>query len=106
MASLIWPAAGSVDTGLGFHSSLLERHGAKVAQLRVASSRIVETLDVVEHVGACCVAGAVDLAGRRSVLSDEKKLSMAELSQTLPARLIEQVMPLSRSRRWNCSLVY
>lgn len=41
-----------------------------------------------------------------SVFSDEKKLSIAELSQTFPARLIEQVMPWSRSKRWNCSLVY
>jgi tetratricopeptide (TPR) repeat protein len=34
-----------------------------------------------------------------SVFSDEKKLSIAELSQTLPGRLIEQVMPLSDSSR-------
>ena len=25
---LTWPAAGSVDTGLGLHSLVLERHGA------------------------------------------------------------------------------
>jgi hypothetical protein len=31
----------------------------------------------------------------RSVLSDEKKLSIAALSQTLPDRLIEQTTPLS-----------
>jgi hypothetical protein len=31
----------------------------------------------------------------RSVFSDEKKLSMAALSQTLPGRLIEQTTPLS-----------
>jgi hypothetical protein len=31
---------------------------------------------------------------------------MAALSQTLPARLIEQVIPLSAIQRWNCSLVY
>lgn len=30
-----------------------------------------------------------------SAFSDEKKLSIATLSQTLPARLIEQVMALS-----------
>jgi hypothetical protein len=42
----------------------------------------------------------------RSVFSDEKKLAIAELSQTLPARLIEQVMPWSAMRRWNASLVY
>ena len=50
---------------------------------------------------------AFDRKGKMIVLApDEKKLSIAELSQTLPARLIEQVMPWSRSRRWNCSLVY
>ena len=42
----------------------------------------------------------------RSVLSEEKKLSMAALSHTLPDRLIEQVTPLSAMSRWNCSLVY
>jgi hypothetical protein len=42
----------------------------------------------------------------RSVLSDEKKLSIAALSQTLPDRLIEQTTPLSAMSRWNCSLVY
>jgi len=42
----------------------------------------------------------------RSVLSDEKKLSMAALSQTLPDRLIEQVTLLSAISFWNCSLVY
>jgi hypothetical protein len=42
----------------------------------------------------------------RSVFSDEKKLSIAALSQTLPDRLIEQVTPLSVISRWNFSLVY
>jgi hypothetical protein len=37
----------------------------------------------------------------RSVFSDEKKLSIAALSQTLPDRLIEQVTPLSAISRWN-----
>jgi hypothetical protein len=35
----------------------------------------------------------------RSAFNDEKKLSIAELSQTFPARLIEQAMPVSASRR-------
>jgi len=39
-------------------------------------------------------------------LSDEKKLSIAALSHTLPERLIEQTTPLSAINRWNCSLVY
>src|SRR6185437_14257575 len=42
----------------------------------------------------------------RSVFSVEKKLSIAELSQTLPARLMLQVIPSSPSSRWNCSLLY
>ena len=87
-----------MDTWLGLHSSVFECPGAQIAQLRVASPRIIEPLDIVEHIGAGGIAGAVDLAGR--------PLSIAELSQTLPARLIEQIIPLSRSRRWNCSLVY
>ena len=39
----------------------------------------------------------------RSVFSDEKKLSIAALSQTLPDRLMLQTMPLSAISRWNCS---
>jgi hypothetical protein len=42
----------------------------------------------------------------RSVFSDEKKLFIAALSQTLPDRLMLQAMPLSAISRWNCSLVY
>jgi hypothetical protein len=42
----------------------------------------------------------------RSVFRDEKKLSIAALSQTLPDRLIEQVTPLSAISRWNWSDVY
>jgi len=53
----------------------------------VATLRVVEAFDVVEHVGFA------SLRDTRSVLSDEKKLSIAALSQQLPARLIEQVTP-------------
>jgi hypothetical protein len=42
----------------------------------------------------------------RSVFSDEKKLSMAALSHTLPDLLMLQTMPLSAINRWNCSLLY
>ena len=41
-----------------------------------------------------------------SVLSDENKLSIAEVSQTSPARLIEQVKPCASSTRWKGSLDY
>jgi hypothetical protein len=40
-----------------------------------------------------------------SVLSEEKKLSIAALSQTFPERLIEQSTPLSVIGLWNCRLV-
>jgi hypothetical protein len=59
-----WPAAGFVDTGLGSHSSFLERHRAEIAQLGMASRGVVEALDVVEDVGPGVIASTVDLAGR------------------------------------------
>jgi hypothetical protein len=62
----------------------------------VPSPGIVEALDVVEHVRPGVIPRPVDLAGCPlgfSVFSDEKKRSIAVLSQTLPDRLIEQVMP-------------
>ena len=69
---------------------------------------IVEALDVIEHVLPCLAWLRVRqvLRAIRSVFSEEKKLSIAALSQTLPDRLIEQVTPLSAISRWNCSLVY
>lgn len=51
------------------------------------AARVEKPFDVVEHVGACFVARVVDFAGRASVFKEEKKLSIAELSQTLPALL-------------------
>jgi hypothetical protein len=67
---------------------------------------IVEALDVVEHVGHGLIPRALHLRGVRSVFNDEKKLSIAALSHTLPERLIEQTTPFSAISRWNCSLVY
>jgi hypothetical protein len=55
---------------------------------------IVEALNVVEHI--CSGASSLveyNLRAVRSVLSEEKKLSIAALSQTLPERLIEQTTP-------------
>ena len=66
--------------------------------------RIVEPLDVVEHIRPGLVPGAIGFAPVRSVFNDEKKLSIVALSQTLPDRLIQT--PLSAISRWNCSLVY
>jgi len=52
-----------VDGRLSYHSAGLERHGAEVADFRMPSARIVEALDVVEHVGTGFAAGAIDFAG-------------------------------------------
>jgi hypothetical protein len=72
----------------------------------VPADRVVESLDVVEHVGPGGVPRAVDLSTDPFGFIEEKKLSMAALSHTFPERLIEQSTPLSAIRRWNCSLVY
>lgn len=71
----------------------------------MATPRVVKALDVVEDIGPGLVTGAICLVGCRSVLGEEKKRSMAALSQTLPVRLTEPDMPLSAVRRWNGSLV-
>jgi hypothetical protein len=39
----------------------LELHRADVADGRVASLRVVEAFNVIEHVGTCLIARAVDL---------------------------------------------
>ena len=49
---------------------------------------IIEALNVIEHVGFGLVSRAVQLRGRAFGFSEEKKRSLAALSQTLPARLI------------------
>ena len=67
--------------------------GAPVADYRVSAFSIVEALDVVEHVSLGFVTCPIRFACRAFVFSEEKKLSIAALSQTLPERLIEQVMP-------------
>ena len=82
-----------MDINLSWYGHHLELHGALVADRRVTPPGIVEALDVVEDVCAGLVAGAVVLRSVRSIFSDEKKLSIAELSHTLPDRLIEQTMP-------------
>jgi hypothetical protein len=54
---------------------------------------VVEALDVVEHIRLGFVPRALRLRAMRLVFKDEKKLSIAALSQTLPERLIEQITP-------------
>jgi hypothetical protein len=57
-------------------------------------NEIVEALDVVEHVSLRLVSLLLYiLTAVRSVFNDEKKLSIAALSQTLPERLIERMTP-------------
>ncbi len=68
--------------------------------------RVVEALDVIEHIGTRLFSRSVDLLRSPLVFNELKKLSMAELSQTSPALLMLQVMPCSLSSSWKCSLVY
>jgi hypothetical protein len=51
-------------------------HGTEIAQRRVSAPRVVEALDIVEHIGLGIVPGAIDLAGG----AFEKKLSISALS--------------------------
>ena len=44
-----WVAAGSVDTDLSF-LSFLELYGTEIAERRMPARRVVEALDVVEHI--------------------------------------------------------
>lgn len=44
-----WAAAGSVDTDLSF-LSFLEMYGTEIAERRMLARRVVEALDVVEHI--------------------------------------------------------
>lgn len=48
-AMMQWPAAGSLDTWSGFHSSVIESHGALVAQPGLASPWIEEALPVTSQ---------------------------------------------------------
>jgi hypothetical protein len=59
----------------------------------VSAFSIVEAFDVIEHVSLGVVTRPIRLRVVCSVLSEEKKLSIAALSQTLPERLIEQMTP-------------
>ena len=59
----------------------------------MASTRVVEPLDVMEHVVPGLVAGAIYLAGGPLSFSEENKLSIAALSQTMPDRPMLQITP-------------
>lgn len=58
----VWAAAGLIDTDLSF-LSFLELYRAGVAERRVTTRRVVEPLDVVEHIGAGLFPGPVHLSG-------------------------------------------
>lgn len=49
LESDVWAAAGSVDTDLSF-LSFLELYGTEIAERRMPARRVVEALDVVEHI--------------------------------------------------------
>jgi hypothetical protein len=57
----------------------------------VASTRVVEPLDVIKNVGFGLSFVRYTLRAVRSVFMLLKKLSIAALSQTLPDRLMLQV---------------
>jgi hypothetical protein len=65
-------------------------HRAQISDSRVPSFRIVETFNVIEHVGLGVSLVRYISRAVRSIFNDDKKLSIAELSQTL---LIEQTTP-------------
>lgn len=59
----VWAAAGSVDTDLSF-LSLLELYGTEIAEPRMPARRVVEALDVVEHIRTGLLSCTVHLPGR------------------------------------------
>jgi hypothetical protein len=58
-----WAAAGSIDTDLSF-LSFLELYRTDVAERRMPARRVVEPLDVVEHIGPRLLSRPVHLPGR------------------------------------------
>ena len=61
---------------------------------------IIETFDVIDTSALASSRVGCNFRAVRSVLSDEKKLSIAALSQALPDRLIEQTMLWSAIELW------
>lgn len=53
-----WAAAGSIDTDLSF-LSLLELYGTDIPERRVPTSRVIEPLDVIEHISPRLFPAAV-----------------------------------------------
>lgn len=89
----VWAAlsCAGVEGELSYCRRAFQVCRADVAQGGMPPQWIVKAFDVVEQVGAGRNPGGVVLRLVRSVLSVEKKLSITELSQTLPLRLMLQV---------------
>ncbi len=62
-AVFVWAAASFVGTDLSF-LSFLKLYRTDVAERRVTTRRVVEPLDVVEHIGTGLFPGLVHLSGR------------------------------------------
>lgn len=58
----IWPGPGSADTQLSYPYLRLEGSRTDAAERRVASARIVDKLNIVEHVAPLVDARPVDFA--------------------------------------------
>ncbi len=78
--------------------SFLKVYRTDVAHRRMTSRPVVEPLDVIKDIGRACSLDRYIFVAVRSVFSELKKLSTAELSQTSPARLMLQVTPWSLCR--------
>ena len=51
-----------MDTKLAYPSFLLEVYGAEIPQGRVPARRIIEALDIIEHVGPCLIPRSICLS--------------------------------------------
>lgn len=77
---------GFEDTRLRKSVLALEFHRALISDRRVPAFRILEALDVVEHVGPGLVSRPAGLAVAPLVFSDERKLSTAALPSRSPSQ--------------------
>src|ERR1700730_18316848 len=71
--TLYWrPRWIAPDSRLGSSCLPLELYRTEISDRRVPAFRIVEALDVVEHICSCFIARPVNLSLVRSFFSDEK----------------------------------
>jgi 4-oxalocrotonate tautomerase len=88
----MWPVPVSPDTNLSFSSRVLELHRTHVADRRVSTNRIVEPLDVIEHVRLPLIP--------RVVLLSVHALRLQAREETLHCRVVPDV-PLPAHRAGN-----